>query len=106
MPVVRLRSAARNDLIDHFDFLEAEAGLGVATKFLDEVEASLAILATQPGMGAPLSFRDSRLAGLRKWRVNTFDNVLIFYLPMADGISVVRVLHASQDWWGMPGLRE
>ena len=30
--------------------------------------------------------------------VKDFDNILIFYMPHPEGISVVRVLHAAQDW--------
>jgi toxin ParE1/3/4 len=31
------------------------------------------------------------------WRVRRFDKHLIFYRPVADGIEVIRVLHASRD---------
>ena len=56
-------------------------------------------------MGAPLSLlRAPRLAGLRKWRVDGFEKFLIFYLPRQGGISIVRVLHAAQDWWGLLGI--
>jgi hypothetical protein len=26
---------------------------------------------------------------------------MIFYMPRQDGVSIVRVLHAARDWWGM-----
>ncbi|MEO5654579.1 MAG: type II toxin-antitoxin system RelE/ParE family toxin [Nitrosospira sp.] len=58
----------------------------------------------QPKMGAPLTLRRSELDGLRKWRVNDFDNVLIFYLPCPDGVLIVRVLHAARDWWSLLGI--
>jgi toxin ParE1/3/4 len=44
------------------------------------------------------------LRRLRKWRINGFDNYLIFYLPHADGVSIIRVLYAAQDWWRLLGL--
>jgi len=44
------------------------------------------------------------LAGMRKWRVKDFDNHLIFYLPRPDGVSIVRVLHGSRDWWTLLGI--
>ena len=69
-----------------------------------QAEASFADLATHPLIGAPLATRDLTLAGIRKWRVNGFDNVLIFYLPRPDGVSIVRVLHAAQDWWHLLGI--
>jgi len=55
-------------------------------------------------MGAPLALRSPRLAGLRKWRVSGFDDVLVFYLPRADGVSIVRALHGARDWWELLGV--
>ena len=55
-------------------------------------------------MGAPLAWRSPKLAGLRKWRVSGFENFLIFYLPRPGGVSIVRVLHAAQDWWALLGI--
>ncbi len=55
-------------------------------------------------MGAPLTLRSPQLAGPRKWRIDGFDDVLIFYGPRPDGIVVIRVLNASQNWWGLLGI--
>ena len=55
-------------------------------------------------MGAPLTLRRQELAGLRKWRVKDFDNFLIFYVPRPEGVSVVRVLYATRDWWALLGI--
>ena len=55
-------------------------------------------------MGAPLVSRRPELAGLRKWRVSDFKDVLIFYLPHDRGISIVRVLRGARDWWHLLGL--
>jgi toxin ParE1/3/4 len=38
--------------------------------------------------------------------VKGFDNRLVFYEPRPDGVSIVRVLHAASDWWGVLGLAE
>lgn len=56
-------------------------------------------------MGAPLALRRPELHGMRKWQVKEFDDILIFYMPRPDGISVVRVLHAAQDWWTLLGMK-
>ena len=55
-------------------------------------------------MGAPLTLRRPKLAGLRKWRIDGFDNHLVFYLPRPDGVSIVRVLHAARDWESLLGV--
>jgi len=57
-------------------------------------------------MGAILSLRDSKLAGMRRWRVHGFEKFLIFYLPRPGGISIVRVLHAAQNWWSLLGIMD
>jgi len=46
------------------------------------------------------------LANVRKWRVKGFDNHLVFYEPRPDGVSIVRVLHAASDWWGVLGYAD
>jgi toxin ParE1/3/4 len=28
----------------------------------------------------------------------------MFYLPHSQGVSIVRVLHAAQDWWSLLGI--
>jgi toxin ParE1/3/4 len=104
MPTVYRRTAARQDLIAHYVYLAENAGEATAERFLSDAEASFNDLAVQPKIGAPLSLRRPELAGLRKWQVRGFHNVLIFYFPRDDGVSIVRVLHAAQDWWRMLGV--
>ena len=104
MPKVTKREAARRDLVEHFVYLAENAGLDVAERFLAHAEASFGDLACQPMIGAPLKLRHPDLAGIRKWRVRDFDNHLIFYLPRQDGVAIVRVLHAAQDWWSLLGI--
>lgn len=104
MAVVRQREAARRDLIQHFIHLAESAGLDVADRFLSNAEATFGDLAQQPMIGAPLNLKRAKLASLRKWRVKDFDNHLVFYEPGPDGVSIVRVLHASSDWWGLLGF--
>lgn len=99
MARVRLRPAARRDLINHYVYLSGNAGAEIADRFLNAAESSFADLAAQPTMGASQRLRMSELGGMRKWRVKGFETVLIFYLVRSDGISIVRILHAAQDWW-------
>ena len=57
-------------------------------------------------MGAPLTLKHPDLADIRKWRVKGFDNHLVFYEPRPDGVSIVRVLHAASDWWGLLAIEK
>ena len=104
MPHVYKQAAARNDLIEHYIYLAEEAGEAVADCFMDAAATSFNVLATQPEIGAPLTLRRTELAGMRKWSVDGFDNILVFYLPLPNGVTIVRVLHAARDWWGLLGL--
>lgn len=101
MPVVKTRAAAQRDLIEHFVYLAENASVDIADRFLINAETSFNDLARQPLIGSPLTMRHQDLAGMRKWRVLGFDKFLIFYLPIPDGVSIVRVLHSAQDWWNL-----
>ncbi|MEK6746930.1 MAG: type II toxin-antitoxin system RelE/ParE family toxin [Pseudomonadota bacterium] len=93
------RSAARHDLIAHYIYLAENANDVTADRFLKNAEESFNALVLQPKMGALLALRHPVLQGLRKWHVNEFNKFLIFYLPRRKGVSIVRVLHAAQNWW-------
>ena len=104
MAVVFTRPAARRDLVEHYLYLAENAGEEIADRFLVNAEASFTGLKEYPEMGVPLSLRQPELAWLRKWQVKDFEKFLIFYLARRDGVSIVRVLHAAQDWWGVLGI--
>ena len=104
MATVHKRASAKRDLIEDYVFLAEHAGTETAGRFLSSADESFSDLARHPEMGTTLSLLDPRLTGLRKWRVNGFEKFLIFYLPRPDGVSIVRVLHAAQDWWSLLGI--
>ena len=105
MVAVSASQAARRDLIEIYVYLAEKAGQDAADKFLASAEASFARLAAHPEIGSPLKMRHPELAGLRKWKLKGFDNVLIFYLSRPEGVLIVRVLHAAQNWWGLLGIQ-
>jgi toxin ParE1/3/4 len=104
MATVYKRASAKRDLVEHFVYLAGHAGIETAECFLSSANDSFGALARHPGMGTRLSFHDPKLAELRKWRVNGFEKFLVFYLPRPGRVSIVRVLHAAQDWWGLLGI--
>ena len=105
MASVHKRATAKRDLVHHYVYLAESANVETADRFLLQADASFADLARHPEMGAPLVLRRPELAGMRKWRVKDFDKFLIFYLPHSQGVSIVRVLHAAQDWWSLLGIQ-
>lgn len=104
MAEVFQRPAARRDLIEHYVYLAENAGETVADRFLERAQENFSQILEQPLMGSPVVSRRPELAGLRKWRVSDFEDILIFYLPHDRGISVVRVLRGARDWWHFLGL--
>ncbi|MEY3787715.1 MAG: hypothetical protein RLZ75_1922 [Pseudomonadota bacterium] len=104
MPQIYKRKIAENDLVACYIYLAENSTLTVADQFLVNAEVSFNELAINPLMGSPLTLQNPKFSGMRKWRVKRFINILIFYMPRNDGISIVRVIHASQNWWGLLGL--
>ncbi len=104
MPRVFKRAAARRDLAEHYVYLAENAGEPIADRFFACAEASFAALSEHPEMGTALTLRRPELAELRKWRIREFENYLIFYVPRTNGVSIVRVLYATQDWWQLFGV--
>ena len=106
MPRVTQRNSVKRDLVDHFVHLAENAGLDVAERFLRCAEVSFADLGQYPMLGVALTLKHPDLAGMRKWRINEFNQHLVFYQPRPDGVSIVRVLHASRDWWNLLGFED
>lgn len=78
------RASAKRDLVEHFVYLAEQGGKEAAERFLVQFEKGCAELARHPQMGRAL-----------------FENLLIFYEPRPGGVSIVRVLHGSRDWWSL-----
>lgn len=84
------RPAARSDLVEIWSFI-ADDNQVAADRFLNTLETKLKTLSTQPQMGRT---RPELMAGLRSFPVASY---VVFYLPMSDGIDIVRVLHSARD---------
>lgn len=48
-------------------------------------------------MSATIIRRDEASVGIRQWRLPGFENYLIFYRPLDDGVEILRVLHGARD---------
>lgn len=97
MPRITRRPAAERDLSEQADYLRRHSGLEVALRFLDSAEATFRTLAEWPERGSHYHFRRADAKGLRVWRIDVFNNHLIFYRPIQDGIDVVRVIHGARN---------
>lgn len=92
-----LRPKADRDLDDQADYLADVASPEVAHRFLVAAHETFALLANQPRMGWRSKLRHPQLSQMRIFRVSRFERTLILYLPNADGIEVLRVVHGSRN---------
>ena len=90
MARVLCRPRAAEDIAAVWDFI-ANDNPDAADHWVDQLDTQLRLLATQPLMGRA---RDELAPGIRSF---PFGRYLVFYLPIGDGIDVVRVLHGARD---------
>jgi toxin ParE1/3/4 len=90
MARVVLRPLAATDVDQIWDYI-AEDSPEHADAWVDRLDAKLRVLASQPMIGRAREELAPRLRSL------PFGRYAIFYLPLHDGIDVVRVLHSARD---------
>ncbi|WP_028310836.1 type II toxin-antitoxin system RelE/ParE family toxin [Derxia gummosa] len=90
MASVATTRRALADLDGVWDYIAAD-NADAADRFLDELRCFLDLIATQPLMGRA---RPELAPAVRSL---PFQRYVLFYRPQADGIELVRFLHASRD---------
>ena len=98
---VSISPAARADLDDTILWLRAEADGETAARFAVAADTTFNKLAQSPRIAPAAGSRQVRLKTIRKWKVAGFPKMLIFFDPLADGIEIIRILHAAADWWAI-----
>jgi toxin ParE1/3/4 len=96
MPRFILSEYVEPELEDIWGYIALD-NIEAADRFLDAAYATLQNLARMPGMGRPRRFSGKTLSELRSFRVKGFDNYLIFYRLISDGIEVLHILHGARD---------
>jgi toxin ParE1/3/4 len=92
------REAAKRDLIAQWVWYAENASIEVADRFLGATEKALASLSIHPESGAPFFVRKAELQGIRRFPVSDgFEKILLFYLPLEDGIDLIRVAPGSRN---------
>ena len=92
-----VRPKAAQDLGDQAYFYATIASPEVGHRFLVAAHDTFALLATQPDMGWHARLTHPGLQGLRVFRVTDFERILVLYLPLPDGVQIVRVVHGSRN---------
>lgn len=96
MKAVRLRDQAGSDIEAAVDFYQEEAGIHVASKFIDAVGEQLVRIGEFPALGGTQFAEVLRLPTLRVWRIPGFPYAL-FYIEGVSQVDVLRVLHTRRD---------
>ena len=95
-PKIRRSAQSVEDVYEIATYLLKD-GLSIAERFLDAIEATFQTLGRTPLIGVPNAGSKHSQTGLRRWRVRGFENFMIFYRLLANGIEIVRVLHGARD---------
>ncbi len=90
LPRVTRRPLAEADILEIWDYI-ADDSLAAADRWVDRLDEQFRLLAAQPMMGR---VRDELVPGVRSF---PFGRYVVFYVPLDDGIDVVRVLHSARD---------
>jgi len=87
---VTRRPLAEADIFEIWDYI-ADDSMEAADRWVDQLDEKFQLIATQPMMGRA---REELAPGLRSF---PFRRYVIFYMPIGNGIDVVRVLHGARD---------
>jgi toxin ParE1/3/4 len=90
VPVVEWREAARADLLAIVDYI-SDDNPEAAQQLKDDIQAKVAKLAEHPKL-----YRLGRVAGTREMVVRR--NYVVVYAEDARAVTILRVLHAAQQW--------
>jgi toxin ParE1/3/4 len=88
VPVIEWRQTARADLLTIVDYI-SDDNPDAAQQLKDDIEAKVAKLAEHP-------YRPGRVAGTREMILRR--NYVVIYAEDARAVSILRVLHAAQQW--------
>jgi toxin ParE1/3/4 len=94
---VFVRHAAELDALGYFQFLH-ERNPDAAIRFLAAIDRTVEGLAVQPMKGRLRRFRGGDLKSIRSWRVDDFENYLIFYRATKERLEVLRIKHGAMDF--------
>jgi len=96
MPSVILSEFVEPELAAIWDCIAID-NLDAADRFLEAAYGTFQELAWMPSLGRTRKFSQARLHNLRSFRIKDFENYLIFYSPIQEGVEVFHVLHGARD---------
>jgi toxin ParE1/3/4 len=95
--MIKYAAGVADELADIAEYL-AQFNEATAGRFLDNCEESFELLENFPEIGSPRRFEDPVLSSIRMSLVKGFDDYLIFYVPLVDGVRILHVIHSALDY--------
>jgi toxin ParE1/3/4 len=92
-----VRHDAELDAFGYFEYIQ-QHNPDAAFRFLAAIDRTIEGLAVQPLKGRPRKFRGRDLKNVRSWRVDDFENYLIFYRFNRPRLEILRVRHGAMDF--------
>lgn len=94
-----VRHDAELDAFGYFQYIN-EYNPDAALRFLHAIDRTIENLARQPSMGRLRKFRGRDLKNIRSWRVDDFENYLIFYRFAEMRLEILRIKHGAMNFPG------
>ena len=92
-----VRHDAEIDALAYFDYMHDRSPTA-ALRFLSALDRTVENLARNPFIGRRRRFRNPALRNLRSWRVEGFENYLIFYRVTETQLEVLRIRHGAMKF--------
>ena len=97
----RVEIFVRHDAeLDAFGYFQRLLGHNpdAATRFLEAIDLTIEGLVLQPLKGRLRKFRGRDLKNIRSWRVDDFENYLIFYRFYGRRLEILHIKHGAMDF--------
>ena len=89
--------SARADILRQAGYF-IELGMDrLAGRFIEAVRSAIDDVSHTPYAGSPRPMRSRRLAGVRTWAIDGFDEMKVYYLVTDHELVIVRILHGRRD---------
>jgi plasmid stabilization system protein ParE len=92
-----VRHVAELDAFGYFQYIR-ENNPEAALCFLEAIDGTIENLALQPLKGRLRKFRGKDLKNICSWRVDDFENYLIFYRFAGMRLEILRIKHGAMDF--------
>lgn len=75
----------------------ADNNMDISDNFLVAAETTFQQLGNFPQLGKSCQFNHPELAGIRQKAIKGFNNYLVFYRLIQDGVEIIRIIHGTRD---------